>query len=108
MIDPESSMDVPQIVQTDASKKILGRECVSLICNAILEDEYIGFDYIKYNSVDSDEGRSGIQTIKKFIPYVLKEHKGRWYVIGKYKITDKNVNKITHAPLRILISHDQF
>lgn len=59
------------------SKGFRGKELLSPIYDAIFEHKEIIFNHCKY---ESDE-----PTCRTLQPYTLKEHRNRWYVIGKEK-----------------------
>jgi predicted DNA-binding transcriptional regulator YafY len=57
------------------SKGFRGKEFLSAIYDAIFECKEISFMHCKYESDDP--------TFRTLQPYTLKEHRNRWYVIGK-------------------------
>lgn len=62
------------IIQTDTIPNVKGSEFISKIIDAISTSSFIQFDYQKFN----------IKEIKRreLAPYMLKEYKNRWYVLG--------------------------
>jgi predicted DNA-binding transcriptional regulator YafY len=62
------------IIQTDTIPNVKGSEFISQIIDAISNSTLIQFDYQKFN----------IKEIKRreLAPYMLKEYKNRWYVLG--------------------------
>jgi predicted DNA-binding transcriptional regulator YafY len=65
------------IIQTDTIPNVKGSEFISFIINAISEAKFIQFDYVKFNVV-------GVKQ-RELAPYMLKEYKNRWYVLGILK-----------------------
>ena len=54
-----------------------GKEFIQHFYDAIAETTKIDFTYKKFNDEEIE--------VFDFMPYLLKEHKGRWYVVGKTK-----------------------
>ncbi|MDB5231659.1 MAG: hypothetical protein JWN76_2464 [Chitinophagaceae bacterium] len=79
----QENRDADFIIQTDTIPNPHGAEYLSDIIEAIDEKKYMEFNYLKFSSGE----------IKKrvFAPYMLKEYKNRWYVIG----VERGENKIT-------------
>lgn len=71
------------VVQTEKMPKMLGSELIPLVVQALDTNRIIEFDYQKFQD----------QTIKqtKLQPYLLKEDRHRWYVLGKHLKKDKPV-----------------
>jgi len=63
------------IIQTDTVSDTAGNEHLELIVHAIDEKSNISFPYKKFNDSTTDEER-------QVSPYLLKEYKNRWYVLG--------------------------
>ncbi len=57
------------------TKGFAGRHHLPVIYDAIFESRAIDFTHCKFNSRES--------TKRTLQPYILKEHRNRWYVIGK-------------------------
>ena len=69
------------VVQTDTIPNPKGSEFLSQILEAIDTRVYIQFSYAKFNSNE-------IRT-RTLAPYMLKEYKNRWYVLGVLKDGDR-------------------
>jgi predicted DNA-binding transcriptional regulator YafY len=69
------SIDSRLIVQTDTNVEVKGIQFLSEIANAIDKRKKILFGYKKF---EDDE-----PTDRRFAPYLLKEHKSRWYIVGR-------------------------
>lgn len=68
----------------------IGKEFINAFFEAITEETKIDFTYKKFNEKEKE--------IKDFMPYLLKEHDKRWYVVGK-KVVGGNF--ITYALDRV-------
>ncbi len=62
------------VVQTDTSAHFAGSEFLSIIVQAIEEGFCVEFDYKKYSDVSEKK--------RIVAPYLLKEYKNRWYILG--------------------------
>ncbi len=71
------------IIQTDTVFHTAGSEWLELIVLAIDGKTNISFDYEKFNVKETRQKRI-------ISPYLLKEYKNRWYVIGK-SISEKQI-----------------
>jgi len=67
--------DPDLIIQTDTVFDTAGSDWLELFVLAIDEKTNVRFDYRKYNSNEENQQRI-------ISPYLLKEYKNRWYVIG--------------------------
>lgn len=65
------------IIQTDNYSLVKGAEFIPIIVDAIVEGNYLFFTYQKYAEAEAKE--------RIFAPYLLKEYKNRWYIIGGLK-----------------------
>lgn len=75
--------DPDLIIQTDTVFETTGSQWLELIVLAIDEKCNVRFDYEKFNS-------NGEKQQRLISPYLLKEYKNRWYVIGK-TIAEQNI-----------------
>lgn len=66
-----------QHVQFEQAPKTLGTEHIAVLMSGISEKQAVRFNYSKFTS----EG--GQQTERCIEPYLLKEYRNRWYLIGK-------------------------
>ncbi len=62
------------VVQTDTTAHFVGSEFLSIIVQSIEEGICVEFDYKKYGDVS--------QKKRIIAPYLLKEYKNRWYILG--------------------------
>ena len=69
------------VVQTESTPKLLGSELIPLIVNALNTNQYIEFQYQKFGS--------SVYKLTKLQPYLLKEDRHRWYIIGRIEGQDK-------------------
>jgi len=69
------------VVQTDTIPNSKGSEFLSQIIEAIDNQDYIRFSYAKFNSYEI--------RIRILAPYMLKEYKNRWYVLGVLQDGDR-------------------
>ena len=60
-----------------------GNEYLELLLNAINQKQTVQFSY--YNFVKEEK------TIRRVHPYLLKEYRNRWYLIGKSELKNKVV-----------------
>lgn len=67
--------DPDLIIQTDTTFDTAGSNWLELFVLAIDEKTNVRFDYRKYNSTEENQQRI-------ISPYLLKEYRNRWYVIG--------------------------
>lgn len=74
-------IDPNLIVQTDTIPNLKGNEFLTTIVQAIDEKVNIEFDYQKYG----DENKKS----RSMSPYLLKEYRNRWYVLGNLKNNSK-------------------
>jgi predicted DNA-binding transcriptional regulator YafY len=63
------------VIQFERTQGYRGSEFLSDLFKAAKNDLEVYLIYRKFNSEDSDR--------RKFDPYLLKEYRGRWYVIGR-------------------------
>lgn len=72
---------IDKYVQFETNPKIGGSEYLEKILEAIKNKNIIQFGYKSYQS---NEGK-----IRRIQPYLLKEYKNRWYLIGKSELKNK-------------------
>ncbi|MDP4277287.1 MAG: WYL domain-containing protein [Bacteroidota bacterium] len=65
------------IVQTENTQKLSGSELIPIIVKAIDSDSMIEFKYQKFGEF--------AYKLTKLEPYILKEDRQRWYIVGKVK-----------------------
>jgi len=66
-----------QHVQFEQAPKTLGTEHIAVLMSGISERRAVRFNYRKFNEA------GGAQSERCIEPYLLKEYRNRWYVIGK-------------------------
>jgi len=66
---------IDKYILFEYSKGFAGRQYLSPIYDAIFEKREIKFSHCRF-----DTGEISLRTLQ---PYILKEHRNRWYVIGK-------------------------
>ena len=66
-----------QHVQFEQAPQTLGTEHIALLMSGIGEHQVVRFQYRKFNSNGDDQRERCIE------PYLLKEYRNRWYLIGK-------------------------
>jgi predicted DNA-binding transcriptional regulator YafY len=76
-----NNVDPSLIVQTDTIPNLSGNEYLTSIVQAIDEKVNIEFDYQKYGE-DDKKGRI-------LSPYLLKEYRNRWYILGVLKYANR-------------------
>ncbi len=64
-----------KVVQTEITPKLTGSELIPLLVEALDNKKIIEFEYKKF---DDEESK-----VVKLEPYLLKEDRHRWYIIGK-------------------------
>ena len=69
---------VDKYVQFETQETVKGSEFLDKILKAIKENQIIQFNYNKFQDKDSK--------IRRLAPYLLKEYRNRWYVIGKSEL----------------------
>jgi len=74
-------IDIDKYVQFETEQKIKGNEYLENILSAIKSNKVIQFGYQSY--------QSKIAKIRRIHPYLLKEYRNRWYLIGKSELKDK-------------------
>lgn len=72
---------IEKYVQFETVHKIEGNEHLEQILGAIKTNNVIQFGYQSY--------QSSIAKIRRIHPYLLKEYRNRWYLIGKSELKDK-------------------
>jgi predicted DNA-binding transcriptional regulator YafY len=72
---------IEKYVQFETVHKIEGNEHLEQILEAIKGNKVIQFGYQSY--------QSSIAKIRRVHPYLLKEYRNRWYLIGKSELKDK-------------------
>lgn len=80
------------VIQTDTVSYAKGNEHLTFIVEAIIERQYISFDYQKYTDTKT--------TNRVLAPLLLKEYKNRWYVVGlidqKKKVSTFALDRISN------------
>lgn len=71
------------IIQTDTISYSPGIELLESLVQTIVEKTNVSFRYTKFN--DGSPARTRVLS-----PYLLKEHNGRWYVLG-LEVTDRQI-----------------
>jgi len=66
-----------QFIQFEQAPRTLGTEHISTLMSGIAEQRVIRFTYRKFNADSSDQSERALE------PYLLKEYRNRWYLIGK-------------------------
>jgi predicted DNA-binding transcriptional regulator YafY len=66
-----------QFIQFEQAPRTLGTEHISTLMTGISEQRVIRFTYRKFNADSSDQSERALE------PYLLKEYRNRWYLIGK-------------------------
>ncbi|MGD1842465.1 MAG: helix-turn-helix transcriptional regulator [Thermonemataceae bacterium] len=61
------------VIQFDTPSYVKGRELLAMLVKAIQEQKQVSFEYQKFNSEE--------RSVRKVHPYLLKEFKGRWYLV---------------------------
>lgn len=83
------------LIQTDTATTIVGAEYLEDIIQAIDEKLKVEFDYIKFGETKPKK--------RLLHPYLLKEYKNRWYVIGylegKSNVTTFGLDRIAHLKI---------
>lgn len=69
------------IIQADTIVDSKGTQFITTFVDAVIEKQYVSFDYQKYTE--------NCQTRRVLAPYLLKEYKNRWYVLGELKHNGK-------------------
>lgn len=72
---------IDKYVQFETAQSIAGNEHLENILEAIKSNLVIQFNYQSY--------QSNVSKIRRVHPYLLKEYRNRWYLIGKSEIKDK-------------------
>jgi predicted DNA-binding transcriptional regulator YafY len=70
----EDSKIRKSVVQMDTPVYVKGREFLAEIVRAIREQKQVQFDYQKFDQIEENQ--------RILHPYLLKEYKGRWYLVG--------------------------
>ncbi|MCH1581753.1 MAG: WYL domain-containing protein [Flavobacteriales bacterium] len=66
-----------QFIQFEQAPRTLGTEHISALMTGISERRVVRFKYRKFDAADTGETERAIE------PYLLKEYRNRWYLIGK-------------------------
>ena len=66
-----------QHIQFEQAPRTLGTEHIATLMSGIGEQKVVRFGYRKFNASGGEESQRAIE------PYLLKEYRNRWYVIGK-------------------------
>ncbi len=74
---------IEEFVQFERVEKFGGSEHLQTILKAIKEKKKIQFEYKSYTS--------NVAKTRRVHPYLLKEYRNRWYLIGKSELKDKTI-----------------
>lgn len=74
---------VNDYVQFESRPEVGGSEYLNPILTAIKKRKSVQFEYQKFNSTETK--------IRRIDPYLLKEYRNRWYLIGKSISKDKTI-----------------
>lgn len=88
------------VVQTDNNNDVRGVEHLSEIANAIDKRKKIVFTYKKF---EDDEAKE-----RKLAPYLLKENKNRWYIVGKLEGSDNITTFALDRTSNLVVVEDCF
>ena len=72
-----------ETIQFESLPTVRGNENLELLLNAINQKQIVQFSY--YNFVKEEK------TVRRVHPYLLKEYRNRWYLIGKSELKNKVV-----------------
>ena len=70
-----------QIIQFETLPTIRGNENLELFLSAIKNKNVVQFDYINFSKNN--------KSVRRIHPYLLKEYRNRWYLIGKSELKEK-------------------
>ena len=70
-----------QIIQFETLPTIRGNENLELFLSAIKNKKVVQFKYFNYSK--------NIKSVRRIHPYLLKEYRNRWYLIGKSELKEK-------------------
>lgn len=72
---------IDKFVQFETAQSIDGNEHLEKVLEAIKANSVVQFSYQSF--------QSNVSKIRRIHPYLLKEYRNRWYLIGKSEIKDK-------------------
>jgi predicted DNA-binding transcriptional regulator YafY len=70
-----------QVIQFESLPTIRGNENLELFLNAIKNKKVVQFDYFNFTK--------NKKSVRRIHPYLLKEYRNRWYLIGKSELKEK-------------------
>ncbi len=76
-----SNHNEEQIIQFETLPTIRGNENLELFLSAIKNKKVVQFDYFNFSK--------NIKSVRRMHPYLLKEYRNRWYLIGKSELKEK-------------------
>ena len=76
-----SSHNEDQVIQFETLPTIRGNENLELFLSAIKNKKVVQFDYFNFSK--------NIKSVRRMHPYLLKEYRNRWYLIGKSELKEK-------------------
>ena len=79
--DKPSSREEDEIIQFESLPTIRGNENLELFISAIKNKKIVQFKYFNYSK--------NKKSIRRMHPYLLKEYRNRWYLIGKSELKEK-------------------
>jgi predicted DNA-binding transcriptional regulator YafY len=79
--DNVNDEDIENYVQFEKVNKIQGSEYLEVLLEAIKKKKKVQFSYQSFNNSESK--------IRRVHPYLLKEYRHRWYLIGKSEIKNR-------------------
>ena len=79
--EKSSSHNEEQIIQFETLPTIRGNENLEIFLSAIKNKKVVQFDYFNFSK--------NIKSVRRMHPYLLKEYRNRWYLIGKSELKEK-------------------
>ena len=79
--DRPSLVKEDEIIQFESLPTIRGNENLELFFNAIKNKKVVQFNYLNYSKNN--------KSVRRIHPYLLKEYRNRWYLIGKSELKEK-------------------
>ena len=89
--DRPSSKEEDEIIQFESLPTIRGNENLELFISAIKNKKIVQFKYFNYSK--------NKKSIRRMHPYLLKEYRNRWYLIGKSELKERIISNIFHPLL---------
>ena len=75
-----SSAKEDEVIQFESMPTIRGNENLELFLNAIKRKKVVQFNYFNYTKNN--------KSVRRIHPYLLKEYRNRWYLIGKSELKE--------------------